>query len=60
MYMIAFMGLAHSTFCQNSLKGLVHLDVLQNISLVFYTDDIDDIFDPDELEVGNILEVQQD
>lgn len=36
MYMIVFMGLAHSTFCQNSLKGLVHLDILQNISLVFY------------------------
>lgn len=53
-------GPTHSTFCQNSLKGLVHLDVLQNISLVFYTDDIDDIFDPDRLEVGNILEVQQD
>ena len=30
-------GVAHSTFCQNSLKGLVHLDILHNISLVFYT-----------------------
>lgn len=39
MYMIAFLRLCPSTFFQNSLKGLVHLNILNTNSFLYYIDD---------------------